>query len=705
MGSQTSGEALNLNGPGTNDFVRVVNNKATCPDCYSSAAAVSAGQNAGAEGPTSVFVNVLGNYVTDASCELPAGVTTAGSPAGISNKQYHDFYMVGDDINFEWNRVSSSCAFNGMQINFGADNNTVGFTNQNINNNDFSEVNGACINLATVDPSRGYVNVNNNILHHCGIQEASDSIGAPTNHTCIASPAEGFSSGTGTAKVYNNTMYDCSSIQNTVSTNQGCFKFSGAAQPNLQYNLVNNLCYQPTYSTLGSNTVWTNNAGGTTISGSNNLFFYQAGTPTNANTSLPAFGTFGMLNADPLYQSAANGPWTNFKLQVSSPAIAAGTATGAPSTDFRGILRPNPPAMGALEYAALPSATVIYTETATSNNADSLGNTATKKTLGNVGTGCTGGTTITPVGFPVGQLYATSAIATTAIAAGCATQGSVTATISGTGTVAVDNGKGSGGTDSPSAVTATYGANTNDSICTGDPSNALATPYPGLAPAACVPNATFTFAQTTAPSFGNSDVLATSVYVSNSTTLDTASHVYFDQYWCVDDLSTLHDWEFEPNINSSPTAYGASNGAFFGWGFHWNSTAQMFQYCPQNCSAWTTVKLVDITGTTPTLTTYPLTNGHCYRTRNYDHRLPTCSFSSTQNCAFYDYFTIYDVTAATAPITYYVIDATTDQPAAFIPVDNHTFSSGVYDHMQLDMTTANATTQVRVISHTMTLFK
>ena len=63
-----------------------------------------------------------------------------------------------------------------MQINFGADNNTVGFTNQNINNNDFSEVNGACINLATVDPSRGYVNVNNNILHHCGIQEASDSI-------------------------------------------------------------------------------------------------------------------------------------------------------------------------------------------------------------------------------------------------------------------------------------------------------------------------------------------------------------------------------------------------------------------------------------------------------------------------------------------------------------------------------------------------
>ena len=197
-------------------------------------------------------------------------------------------------------------------------------------------------------------------------------------------------------------MYDCSSIQNTVSTNQGCFKFSGAAQPNLQYNLINNLCYQPTYSTLGSNTVWTNNAGGTTISGSNNPILLRVGNAYECEYELsPPSAHFGMLNADPRSTNlAANGPWTNFKLQVSSPAIAAGTATGAPSTDFRGILRPNPPAMGALEYSALPSATVIYTETATSNNADSLGNTATKKTLGNVGTGCTGGTTITPVGVP-----------------------------------------------------------------------------------------------------------------------------------------------------------------------------------------------------------------------------------------------------------------------------------------------------------------
>ena len=350
------------------------------------------------------------------------------------------------------------------------------------------------------------------------------------------------------------------------------------------------------------------------------------------------------------------------------------------------------------------TASVIYKETATSNNNDSLGVTAIKKNLGNVGTSCIGGTTIGPAGFPVGQLYATSAIATTAIAAGCASQGSVAATITGTGTLAVDNGHGSGGTDSPVTLTATYGGSADDGICTGDPNNAIATIYGSLPPASCVPNASAVFAESTAASFGNSDVLFTSVFVSNSVALDAATNVYYDQYFCIDNLSTLHDWEFEPNINSSPTAYGASNGGFFGWGFHWNATANAFQYCPQNCSAWVTVNGRDITGIHANLTTYSFTNNHCYRTRNYDHRLPGCSFSSSSNCAFYDYFTIYDVTAGTTPITYALYDATTGLPISFTPVDNHTFSSGVYDHIQLDMTTANATTQVRVISHTTTLF-
>ena len=180
----------------------------------------------------------------------------------------------------------------------------------------------------------------------------------------------------------------------------------------------------------------------------------------------------------------------------------------------------------------------------------------------------------------------TSAIATTAIAAGCKPQGVRNGDHfrhrHGRGR---HNGKGSGGTDSPSAVTATYGANTNDSICTGDPSNALATPYPGLAPAACVPNATFTFsAVSTAPSFGNSDVLATSSdAISNSTTLDTASHVYLlTNIGCVDHLSTLHDLGVRAEYQLQPNGVRClERSILHGWGFHWKfSTAQMFPILP-----------------------------------------------------------------------------------------------------------------------------
>ncbi len=347
--------------------------------------------------------------------------------------------------------------------------------------------------------------------------------------------------------------------------------------------------------------------------------------------------------------------------------------------------------------------TVINTETLSSNNNDSAGVTPIKKQLANCATGFSGGQ-LQPFPFPTGQLWCTAAAKTSGEGAGGPTQGVVSATGTGTGVTAVDNGHGAGGLDSPAAMTDTYGGNADDAVCSGDTNNALATPYTGLAPASCVANASAVFAESTASSHGNSDVLFPSIYVSNSTTLDTALYVYVDQYFCVDDLATLHDFEFEPNVNSSPTAYGAANGAFFGWGFHWNENVQMFQYCPQNCSGWLTLKGIDVTGANPDLTSYPLTNGHCYRSRNYDHRMPNCTFASSSNCAFYDYFTIYDVTAGAAPITYRWVDAGTGLPVGFIPVDLHTFASGVYDQVQLDMTSADTLTQVRVISHTMKLF-
>lgn len=351
-------------------------------------------------------------------------------------------------------------------------------------------------------------------------------------------------------------------------------------------------------------------------------------------------------------------------------------------------------------YVISGSPNILFKATLSSNASSSgIIITPNRKQLGNVGTGCNGSHVITPTGVPVGQLYATPAIASTAIAAGCASQGSVSVTASGTGIQAMDNGQNSGGTDSPVTVLDTYGNTTSDSVCTGDTNNSLATPFAGLSPLTCVSSSSLVVATSTVSGHGNSDVLWPTDYPSNSTTLDNALYYYRDTYWIPDSLSTLHDWEFDVNINSSPTAYSGSTGAYTGWGFDWSVVSNMFRSCPQGCSGWTVLQGIDVAGGAP-LTSYPLTTGHTYRTRNFGHRRAGCTATSGSNCFFYDYLTVYDVTAGSAPKTYALIDSSTGLPMGGIPVNHSTWASGADMQVQIDMTSAAASTQVRVISDT-----
>jgi hypothetical protein len=294
---------------------------------------------------------------------------------------------------------------------------------------------------------------------------------------------------------------------------------------------------------------------------------------------------------------------------------------------------------------------IVVVETVVlSSNSSSTGivSAPSRKSLGNCANNCTTGGVLQPVGQPLGQFYCTTAAQSAGVTNSCTSMGVVSETASGTGLTAFNNGNGAGGVDSPVTVTDQYGLSTSDSVCTSDPNQALPTLYAGLPPAPCVANASATFAQSTATSHGNSDVLWPSDYASNSTILDSVTNYYRDIYWCVDNLSTLHDWEMDVNLNSSPTAYSGGTGAYWGAGFDWGGTSQMFRACPQNCTAWTVLKGHDLAGGSD-LTSFPLTNGHCYRTRNYGHRNPGCTFSSSSNCFFYDYLTVYDVTTQTPP--------------------------------------------------------
>lgn len=357
--------------------------------------------------------------------------------------------------------------------------------------------------------------------------------------------------------------------------------------------------------------------------------------------------------------------------------------------------------------ASIPKTAVVVFTGTLSSNANSTGIVATpsRKQLGNFGTGCSSGS-ITPAGVPVGQLYATTAIQTAAEGATppCATQGVVNVTSSGTGIAAPDNGQNAGGTDSATAMTDTYGGTGDSAACTGDPHNADPLMIVGLPNPGCIANSSAVFQESTATGFGNSDVLFPTLYASNSTTLDLADHYVRSVYFYVGKLSTLHDWEMDINQNSSPTAYSGGTGGYFGWGTHWGASVTMFQYCPQNCSSWKTFKGIDVAGVQPNLTTYALTNNHYYHLIQYGHRNAGCIPTSGSNCYFYDMMTIYDVTTATAPVTYYLVDATSGNPAGGIPVNHSTWTSGITPQVQLDMTTANDNVSMHVDSDTVIFY-
>jgi hypothetical protein len=350
-GSELGGIAMQLQTPGT-DHDRVIGNTIQCASCDGSAAALGAGDF------TTSGSEILGNWITN------VGTTTGGT--GDTNKEFHDVYIAGSNFEFAWNRISNPSsadgyAFNGVQVHHDG---ASGFYNFSIHDNDIADVNGSGINLSAIDPASGYVSVYNNIIHHTGIAYADGGSGNDP-HSCIAIKGYGTATGAGTVEIYNNTMYDCSSVLATHNSDQmACaIVVMKIVQTSVTTNLVNNVVYQPNY---GAGTGYQNVyicAGGTPlglISGSHNIF-YSAATPGSTTPPTGAGLTSLTIPTDPLYVSATNGPWTNYELQATSPAIGAGLQVGPVYTsvgtsvnplswDFQQNTRPNPPAIGALEY-------------------------------------------------------------------------------------------------------------------------------------------------------------------------------------------------------------------------------------------------------------------------------------------------------------------------------------------------------------------
>lgn len=314
-----SGLKLTGSGPNGGAFFlaandRVVGNDITCPDCWGPAGAVM-----GSDG----FI-MYGNVVHDVSTLDPGG----------SNKTYHAIYVAGNNIEIAWNRIYNTKAYNGIQINHDR---SSGFYNQSWHDNDIADVNGSGINVGTIDPSKGYIKIYNNVIHHVGLAMAPDS---PGPHSCLAIKGAGSATAPGTVEIYNNTMVDCSSYLNiNPADNSSCAIIALQKQLNVTTELVNNIIYQPAYAGTGRQNVFICGGGSIgTLYGTNNLWFSER----NPGSTAPAT-SFGRI-ANPRFVSA-----TDYHLQSGSPAIGGGIPFGDLKNDHDVAPRRNPPAIGAYE--------------------------------------------------------------------------------------------------------------------------------------------------------------------------------------------------------------------------------------------------------------------------------------------------------------------------------------------------------------------
>jgi hypothetical protein len=293
---------------------RVVNNDFNCP--------LGGGQTACMHTDTTTQYRFYGNYVHD-----------VGDQAGVVDKFYHGVYFTtnSNHVWMGWNEVnnnpSGSTTSGGCRaVQFFS---TGGANQFDLHVHDNWIHNSICdgINFSTVDPSQGVVEAFNNVVYHVGT--GPDPGDGSSNYSCVVSGG----GGGGSTLVYNNTFYDCGSRK---TSDAGTLDPTGPG-----ISVTNNIVYQ-----LTGESFFNPNASGSLLTGANNLWF---GISTSSIQSIG--GLSANITSDPLLVAAGS----NFNLQSTSPAVGAGTTSHRSAYDFNGGARPNPPSVGAYEYAALTS--------------------------------------------------------------------------------------------------------------------------------------------------------------------------------------------------------------------------------------------------------------------------------------------------------------------------------------------------------------
>jgi hypothetical protein len=298
--------SINLWGPSKN--WRVVGNDMSCPE--------GDGPTACAATALASDIKFLGNRVHN--------VGRAGASA-----LYQGVYFGTDSNNVElgWNTISEVRGCRGVQVyshplgSVAPDSgrNQFGFS---IHDNLIHDTQCDGIVLYTVDPSKGKVEIYNNIIYNAGTGNTPERTG---NWSCImiVGTTNYGDPGGGTVELFNNTVYNCGINPNPPYGRSVTAIGYAGSNPKLYVRLLDNIVYQPPgvpyLTVLGL-------ASG--VRGSHNLFFGNGAVPSNSTLT-------SSLNTDPQFVNLGQ---YDFHLTVNSPARHFGIETSA-TADYDGLRR------------------------------------------------------------------------------------------------------------------------------------------------------------------------------------------------------------------------------------------------------------------------------------------------------------------------------------------------------------------------------
>lgn len=302
---------------------RFVANDMSCPNGFEASACF--------EFSVASNVKMLGNTVHD-----------AGRPT--ASALYHGVYFSSDTnfVEVGWNHIYNVRGCRGIQIHSsplqgGGPKDPTGHSQYGIVIHDNLIHDTQCdgIILATIDPSKGKVEIYNNVIYNAGTGPNNPEKSG--NWACIN--AQTYTNtgptGSGVVEIYNNTMFNCGTFANPpYNDSRSAIAYNGP-NANITVRLRNNLVYQTSgipYLKIfkpGNASQCGNAENCPWVYGSNNLFYGVGAPPGSPNLT----NTIG--NKDPLLGNLRT---ADFRIAANSPARRAGVDTGL-ATDRLGVPR------------------------------------------------------------------------------------------------------------------------------------------------------------------------------------------------------------------------------------------------------------------------------------------------------------------------------------------------------------------------------